>query len=338
MSSKKIINCPTCDKKFKVPKGKSVRFSCPQCQTYLEFDDRSTAHQISASAGETILNVLSYLIALPFFLILHKTIPDFEWPFHADRILLFLVSIVIVRLVFISLKEIILIGFVGAILYLLYGTLWGNYGFSNVYSDYKHLVYTFASDPRPVDVFISDLKAFPHRKKIVEATDYNNPEVRNFAVEAANKHFKDVPKKPEYRTLMHCFSVFKEINSRWNYVNDPKGTDYFAKASESLKHFSGDCDDHSILMVSAIRAVGGTPRLVSTTNHIYPEILIGNKSDMEAANYLIKAKLFEKETKGKNLNYHVDAKGNIWLNLDYTEKYPGGEYMYSEILGTMTIN
>jgi transglutaminase-like putative cysteine protease len=34
-------------------------------------------------------------------------------------------------------------------------------------------------------------------------------------------------------------------------VSDPKDTDYIAAASESLSYFSGDCDDHSILMAAS---------------------------------------------------------------------------------------
>jgi hypothetical protein len=38
-------------------------------------------------------------------------------------------------------------------------------------------------------------------------------------------------KHSDYRTLIQCFAVFKEINSRWNYVSDPKDGDYIATAS-----------------------------------------------------------------------------------------------------------
>jgi hypothetical protein len=79
-------------------------------------------------------------------------------------------------------------------------------------------------------------------------------------------HFKKTSKNinySDYRTLIQCFAVFKEINSRWNYVSDPKDGDYIATASES-RLFSGDCDDHSILMAASVRAIGGTPRLIHT--------------------------------------------------------------------------
>jgi hypothetical protein len=32
------------------------------------------------------------------------------------------------------------------------------------------------------------------------------------------------------------------------------------------------------------------------------------------------------------LHYHVDERGQIWMNLDYTP-YPGGPFMSEEILG-----
>jgi transglutaminase-like putative cysteine protease len=132
--------------------------------------------------------------------------------------------------------------------------------------------------------------------------------------------------------------VFKEINNNWNYVSDPKGREYIASASESVKYLSGDCDDHSILMAACIRSIGGIPRLIHTDGHIYPEILIGNKVDLETINYLVKKVLFPDESKGKSLHYHIDERGNIWLNLDYTAKYPGGPFMNEEILSALTLN
>jgi hypothetical protein len=80
----------------------------------------------------------------------------------------------------------------------------------------------------------------------------------------------------------------------------PKDGDYIATASESLSYFSGDCDDHSILMAASVRAIGGTPRLIHTKGHIYPEILIGTLNDLETVNYLIKNVLFEKESYKSN--------------------------------------
>lgn len=200
------------------------------------------------------------------------------------------------------------------------------------------MIYTMSDNPFPQDIIVAKLLPFPNKSKIINAIEYQNPKVRNFAIMATNEHFKGIKGYSDYRTIIQCFAVFKEINSRWNYVNDPKQGDYIATASESLQFFSGDCDDHSILMAAAVRSIGGTPRLIHTKGHIYPEILIGSLIDLEKVNYLIKNVLFTKETQGKKLHYHIDERGQIWLNLDYTAKYPGGPFMYEEILGALTLN
>ena len=155
---------------------------------------------------------------------------------------------------------------------------------------------------------------------------------------ATTKKFNDLKEYGDYRTIIQCFAVFKEINSRWNYVSDPKGKDYIATASESLRYLSGDCDDHSILMAACIKSIGGIPRLIHTDGHIYPEILIGSRKDFEAINYLIKKELFVKESKGQIIHYHIDERNQIWLNLDYTAHYPGGPFMHEAILGALTLN
>ena len=224
------------------------------------------------------------------------------------------------------------------LLILFYGTVIGNYGFNSVYEDYDSMIYTMNDNPYPQDIIISKLLPFPNKSKILRAIEYKDPAVRNFAVMATTQNFKNVRGYSDYRTIIQCFAVFKEINERWNYVSDPKDGDYIATASESLDYFSGDCDDHSILMAAAVRAIGGTPRLIHTKGHIYPEILIGTRNDLETVNYLIKNILFVKESKGKQLHYHIDERNQIWLNLDYTAKYPGGPFMSEEILGALTLN
>jgi hypothetical protein len=192
------------------------------------------------------------------------------------------------------------------------------------------------NNPNPQDIIISKLLPFPNKSKISKAVDFTNANVRNFAVNATTKHFGTQQQKGKNRIMIQCFAVFKEINSRWNYVNDPKGREYIAYASESVQHFSGDCDDHAILMAACIKAIGGTPRIIHTGGHLYPELLIGNSSDLETALYFIKEVLFIKESEYEQIHYHIDERGQIWLNLDYTATYPGGEFMREEILGALT--
>ncbi|WP_445721189.1 transglutaminase, partial [Flavobacterium sp.] len=221
---------------------------------------------------------------------------------------------------------------------LFYGTIFGGYGFGRVFEDYKYMIYSMSENPKPQDIIIEKLLPFPNKSKIIDAVDFANPKVRNFALYATSKHFTTSNETGDKRRMIQCFAIFKEIRNHWNYVNDPKGREYIAYASESLQHFSGDCDDHAILMSACIKAIGGTPRIIHTGGHLYPEMLIGNKNDLEYAIYLIKEVLFINESKNQEIHYHIDERGQIWLNLDYTATYPGGKFMSEEILGALTFN
>ncbi|RWX00363.1 transglutaminase-like domain-containing protein [Flavobacterium cerinum] len=294
--------------------------------------------QIKKPWDSIIIFVLNILIAIPLCIIVHQNLIDPEWPFHLDRILIFIVIIVAIQFVLRLLKTVLIICIFFYLIALLYGSVFGNYGFNAVYEDYRSMVYTMADDANPQDIIISKLLPFPNKSKIIAAVDYDNPLVRNFALMATTKYFRDIKGYHKQRLMIQCFAVFKEIKNRWNYVNDPKGREYIASASESLQHFSGDCDDHAILMAAAIRAVGGTPRIIHTGGHLYPEMLVGTKADLETANYLIKEVLFIQESRGKEVHYHIDERGQVWLNLDYTATYPGGPFMSEEILGALTFN
>jgi hypothetical protein len=244
----------------------------------------------------------------------------------------------VIQLLLRLLQTVIIVCMALYLIALFYGTLFGGYGFITIFEDYRAMVYSMNDNPNPQDLIISKLLPFPNKSKVLKAIEYENRKVRSFSIMATTKHLKQVKGYGDYRTIIQCFAVFKEINTRWNYVSDPRGRDYIASASESLQYLSGDCDDHSILMAACIRSIGGTPRLIHTTGHIYPEILIGDKSDLESINYLIKKILFVDESRGKQLSYHIDERGQIWLNLDYTAKYPGGPFMHEEILGALTLN
>ncbi len=285
-----------------------------------------------------IIFVLNLLITIPIFIIAHQNFITFDWAHHVDRIILFLVILLIIQIILRALRRITLISVIVYFIILIIGTASGKYSFQNVFEDYRSMMYTMSEDPYPEDIIISKLLPFPNKSKILDAVEYQNPKIRNFAIMAINKHFKHVKGYYDYFTIIQSFAIFKEINTSWNYVSDPKGHDYIAKATESVQYLSGDCDDHSVFMAACIKSIGGTTRLIHTKGHIYPELLIGTKKDLEHINYAIKKVLFPKESKGKSINYHIDERGNIWLNLDYTAKYPGGPFMNEEILGALTLD
>ena len=285
-----------------------------------------------------IIFIINVLLSIPTFIILHQNLIDLNWPWHLDRILIAILLLISIQLLLSILRRVTFIVVFGYLIILLFGSIFGNYSFNSVFNDYQTILYSMNNNPYPQDIILSRLLPFPNKNKVIKAIEFQNPKVRDFAIMATNKYFKGIKGYQQYNTVIQCFAVFKEINSNWNYVNDPKGQEYIAKATESLEYLSGDCDDHSILMAACVRSIGGTPRLIHTDGHIYPEILIGNKTDLETVNYLIKKVLFPSESKGKPINYHIDERGQIWLNLDYTAKYPGGPFMYEEILGALTLN
>ena len=304
----------------------------------INFQELKTKFQVKKPWDDVVIFVLNVLIAIPLFIIAHQNIIEPGWPFFIDRIVIAIIILAVIQLVLRLIRTVLIIGIGVYLMVLLFGTVFGGYGFLSVFQDYGYMIYSMSDNPNPQDLFVSKLLPFPNKTKTLQAVEYDNPKVRNFALYATTKHFKDVVGQKEHRKMIQCFAVFKEIRNRWNYVNDPKGQEYIARATESLIHFSGDCDDHAILMAACIRAIGGTPRLIHTGGHIYPEMLIGKKSELEAANYLIKEVLFIEESRGKEIHYHIDERGQIWLNLDYTARYPGGPFMSEEILGALTLN
>lgn len=285
------------------------------------------------SISYLLVGFLSLIIAFPIFVIIHKQVPEYNWPFYLDRVLMFLFVVIFSILLLSAFRPVINFIFVGSLLLLLYGSLTETYGFQNLVTDYKSMFISLKQGQKkgyPGD------ENFFYKKEILNAADYTSPAVRDFAVRATNENFKkEQTRYVRYRNLIQSFAVFKKINRKWNYVDDPQSKEYFAKASESANLLAGDCDDYAIMMVSAIKSIGGEARFVSTIGHLYPEIKIGTKYDLAQMNELIKSTLFPIESEAQSLHYHIDADENIWLNLDYTAAYPGGKYYADEVTGIL---
>jgi hypothetical protein len=193
------------------------------------------------------------------FILVYYRFPDLEWPTYTQDPDLFVIAVLLLLLVR-SFKFIIITAVVATIGWLWYGTATGKYGFNELYKDGKAMLYGLKSDPQKDGFVFTGSRALGTDREIVSAIDYRNPVVRDFAVGATNENFVKQQEgiKMKYRTLIQCFAVFKKINENWNYVSDPQDEEYIAKASESVKLLAGDCDDHSILMAAAIKAIGGT--------------------------------------------------------------------------------
>ena len=69
---------------------------------------------------------------------------------------------------------------------------------------------------------------------INEAMDINNPITRSFSVQLASEY------PGEYNLAQVC-NIYDYIRNNWKYVNDPRGLEYFEKASITIQNgLSGD--------------------------------------------------------------------------------------------------
>ncbi|NHM02078.1 transglutaminase [Flavobacterium difficile] len=281
--------------------------------------------------------ILAFLVCIPIFIYFRKNIFYFDAKVPIDKILIFLGLLILFFFVIKLFRKKLAYCISLYVLVFVMVSIQGNYNFFQVFNAYKII---FLSDQMQQEEALLEqktLKPFPNKTRVYESVDFLNSKVRNFALYAVNKHFTKTPNYVLNRKFIQYFAVFKEINARWNYVNDPKGQEYFASGSESLLYFSGDCDDHAILMCAAIKSIGGSMRLIHTGKHMYPELLIGKEKDLEIATYLISSELFIKESKNKTIYFHRDENGKIWLNLDYTARYPGGPFLGEEVLSILDL-
>jgi len=171
-----------------------------------------------------------------------------------------------------------------------------------------------------------------YAKKVASAIEPLNPSVRTYALNAISHE-----NQGNFSINQVC-DVFDTLINNWSYVEDPKGYEYFAKASESVEVMKGDCDDFAILMASCIDAIGGDARVNiafnSSGGHAYAEVYIANNK--AAANTLLD--YIRERYNCDDVYYSIkeDKNGNVtyWLNLDWWDKHPGGTYFpsYGNIL------
>jgi hypothetical protein len=295
--------------------------------------------------GEGILHasivfIASLLAALPLSMWAYAQLPPMSLPtivgLGMDRLLLFLAIFLAVLLLFRSARLLVYGALILGLAAVTITSLMGSYGLHDLYTDYGRMLRTLGNSTQALPK-VNEPLPFAREDEVRAAIDFRDPVVRSFAVRAATTWFREEAEVGDDFTLVQAFSIFKVINSSWVYVSDPSDDEYFAKASESVPLLAGDCDDHAVLMAASIKAIGGDVRLVRTTGHIYPEMNVGDAQGMQHAAYLIRNVLFPQEAGHAALYYHTDAKGDRWINLDYTRHYPGGEVMNEKIVGILHV-
>jgi len=288
-----------------------------------------------------LLGMVAALLTMPLFILLYKYVPAIElWSIRLDHIFLFLAIFFIAYYLLKKMRVVVYVSLVGGLIVLTITNFSGIYTLDNLYHDYAEFLYNISQNSLR-QKFEEHETFFKKEKELRESIDYKNPALKNYANSIAIKHFQESNHLSTNRKWVQSFSIFKEIYTNWVYVYDPVDEDYYSTASNTMKQleddgrFKGDCDDYSIMMAACIKAIGGEVRLVRTVvkqggrevGHMYPEVKFGDTKDLESVAYLIKNVYFVDESKGKSIYYYVDSKGFVWLNFDYNDAYPGGEYM-----------
>lgn len=203
------------------------------------------------------------------------------------------------------------------------------YGFGSMINDYRTMVKTNwgLKEQKEIDLVLTPSIFDGPLTKTVKALQSKvspgDSVVRNFAIRHSIENFDEYHYK--YGGMVRQLSLFKHINRNFKYVPDSERDEYFADPRETiLNGMGGDCDDHTILMVSAMKAIGAKTRMILTEGHLYPELFCGDRAGFDKMQSAIMM-LFGKEVSG-NIYYH-EQNGQFWINLDYTARHPGGPYL-----------
>lgn len=292
-------------------------------------------------AHTVVVYLVSLLGTLPLFIMLYPFVPEIVVPvangLKLDHILTFCILLgallVLVQRFQVQVYAVLIMG----MLAITVTTLLGSWSIGDAYRGYADMLATLRISTEQVPMAANRNKPFRDADKLRSLAVGNDPVVRRTAVRMATANFSDTPIGTDEFTMVQSFSIFKEVNSRWKYVSDVKGAEYFAPPAESIELMAGDCDDHAVLMAALIKSIGGQVRLVRTEGHVYPELRVGDDQRLERAAFLIRKVLFVKEVGEAPLYHHTDADGIHWINMDYTRNYPGGELMNERIIGILDV-
>jgi hypothetical protein len=279
---------------------------------------------------KVLLVLLSILAVIPLAPLINRYIPPLvlgNWNLDLT------VSIILAAaLTFLTLRlfRFLLLPAVGLlILVLIYNQLTNGYGFGNMIRDYKTMVQNNwgKKEQKEIDLVLRPTffdgpltKTVKALQSKVQPTD---SVVRNWSVKHSLESFDEY--YPKYGSQVRLLSLFKHINSHFKYVSDSERDEYFATAKETIQNgIGGDCDDHTILMVTCMKAIGAHCRMILTDGHLYPELLCGDEKQFEMMQQAV-IHLFGNEAID-NMYYH-EQNGQYWINLDYTARYPGGPYV-----------
>lgn len=294
-------------------------------------------------AARIISVIIAFVLAVPVSGLINRLFPLILYKdIDLDLIFSFLISFVIIWYLVHKLKYLFAITAIATIVALIVNYFSGAYSFYEINRDYVQLVGNFwhTAAVKKGKIKISNKYALPPRVEaaaigIKAKVNYKDSLVRNFAVKHSLEYFNEYGRK--FGGIEQFLSLFKYINGNFKYVKDTYRDEYYASPMETIANgLGGDCDDHSILMASCLKAIGARVRLVFVYGHIYPELYCGDEKQF---NKYVKAieRFFSNEMRDGLIHYH-EAKGRYWINLDYSAPRPGGPFYKGKILTIINLD
>lgn len=287
------------------------------------------------SIKNSLLEIAGILTFIPLAPFINRFIPPLylgNW--SIDLLLSMVLSFIVIRLILWLFKPLILSALLLVTGVAVYNLFTGGYSFPDVVNDYKSVVVNNwgTKDTKQLDMLTLNPALFSnYRNKTARGIRNKiNPQdslVRNFSVTHSLEYFDEYFNK--YGTKVRFLSLFKYINNNFRYVSDSKRDEYFASPMETIANgLGGDCDDHSILMMSCLESIGARCRIVLVKGHAYPELYCGTRKEFEEMQQTI-IHCF-RDLNIKEFHYH-ENEGEYWINLDYTARRPGGPYMNDQV-------
>jgi hypothetical protein len=282
-------------------------------------------------AWDFTLNLLGLLTILPLAPLINRVIPPIligGW--NADLLVAIVISFFLVRFIIWIFKPLVIPAFLMVCIVLVFNLLTTNYNLRSMVNDYKKLVVSNWNnkDRKEKDLYLIKPSLFDSEvgkavKGLKSKINYKDSVVRNFAVTHSLDYFDEYYNK--YGSVVRLLSLFRYINKNFKYVSDAQKDEYYATPRETIENkLGGDCDDHTILMISTMKAIGAKCRMVLTVDHVYPEIHCGTKESFLLMQNAIVNLFADQNFSGL---YYREENGQYWLNLDYSARHPGGPYV-----------
>jgi hypothetical protein len=278
-----------------------------------------------------ILNTVGLLTIIPLAPLINRIVPQLMiGSYNADLLVSVLLSFLFVRSIFWLFKPLIVPSFIMICLILGFNLMANSFTLHEMMLDYSNMVRTNwqQKDQKNQELLLVKPGLFDNEvdrsvKALSAKIDYKDSVVRNFAVKHALDEFDS--SYQQYGYLVRFLSLYKYINTHFKYVPDAQRDEYYATARETIENgMGGDCDDHTLLMVSCMRAIGARCRMVLTLDHVYPELFCEDKATFNKTQEAIIRLFPEQDLTGI---YYREENGTYWINLDYTATHPGGPYV-----------